>query len=127
MLKKVAMLLCVFGAAAVLTGCSSLQTASVADFNKQDVVASGTAVEHIAVATHGLYLLWIPLITGSAQNIGAPALLEDGAVSAPMMAQAVTREAQKYGKKVYDLNTFNGSAGFIFYWKTAYASANVAK
>ena len=73
MLKKVAMLLCVFGAAAVLTGCSSLQTASVADFNKQDVVSSGTAVEHIAVATHGLYLFSIPLITGSTHGFAAGA------------------------------------------------------
>ena len=77
MLKKVAMLLCVFGAAAVLTGCSSLQTASVADFNKQDVVSSGTAVEHIAVATHGLYLFSIPLITGSTDNFGVPTLVTD--------------------------------------------------
>ena len=126
-MKKLLTLCVAAATAAAFCGCSSLQVATVDDFNGQKMTPSGSATAHISATNCGLYLLWIPLITGSAQNIGAPALLEDGAVSAPMMAQAVTREAQKYGKKVYDLNTFNGSAGFIFYWKTAYASANVAK
>ena len=114
MLKKVAMLLCVFGAAAVLTGCSSLQTASVADFNKQEVVTSGTAVEHIAVATHGLYLFSIPLITDT--------------VSPQALTAAVTKQAKAAGARTTaDLVTDVTSAGFIFYYRSGTASGTAVK
>ena len=123
MLKKVAMLLCVFGAAAVLTGCSSLQTAS----NKQDVVSSGTAVEHIAVATHGLYLFSIPLITGSTDNFGVPTLVTD-TVSPQALTAAVTKQAKSAGARTTaDLVTDVTSAGFIFYYRSGTASGTAVK
>lgn len=127
MLKKVAMLLCVFGAAAVLTGCSSLQTASVADFNKQEVVTSGTAVEHIAVATHGLYLFSIPLITGSTDQYGMPTLVTD-TVSPQALTAAVTKQAKAAGARTTaDLVTDVTSAGFIFYYRGGTASGTAVK
>ena len=101
---------------------SSLQTASVADFNKQDVVSSGTAVEHIAVATHGLYLLWIPLITGSTDNFGVPTLVTD-TVSPQALTAAVTKQAKAAGARTTaDLVTDVTSAGFIFYYRSGTAS-----
>ena len=127
MLKKVAMLLGVFGAAAVLTGCSSLQTASVADFNKQEVVTSGTAVEHIAVATHGLYLFSIPLITGSTDQYGMPTLVTD-TVSPQALTAAVTKQAKAAGARTTaDLVTDVTSAGFIFYYRGGTASGTAVK
>ena len=127
MLKKVAMLLCVFGAAAVLTGCSSLQTASVADFNKQDVVASGTAVEHIAVATHGLYLLWIPLITGSTDNPGSMVFLQDTVTvkNAIQMLTAKSNELKASG--TYNIVTKNSTNPWFFGVKEIRVSANAVK
>ncbi len=126
-MKKLLTLCAVAATAAVFCGCSSMQVATVNDFNGQKTTPSGTPTAHIGATNCGLYLLWIPLITGSAQTIGAPALLEDGAVSTPKMAAALTKEAKKYGNKVYDLTSTNGSAGLLFYWKTTYVSANVAK
>ena len=110
MLKKVAMLLGVFGAAAVLTGCSSLQTASVADFNKQEVVTSGTAVEHIAVATHGLYLFSIPLITGSTDQYGMPTLVTD-----TVSPQALTAD------RIHSTTAVKKSTGIPRVWAAARA------
>ena len=127
MLKNVMALLCAAVAAVALAGCSSLQTASVADFNDQRVVNSGTAVKHIAATTHGLYLLWIPLITGSTQNYGVPTLLED-TVSSSALAEAITREAKASGaSKTIDLVTNVTSVGFIFYYNTGTASGTAVK
>ena len=99
----------------------------VADFNKQDVVSSGTAVEHIAVATHGLYLLWIPLITGSTDNFGVPTLVTD-TVSPQALTAAVTKQAKAAGARTTaDLVTDVTSAGFIFYYRSGTASGTAVK
>lgn len=127
MLKKVMALLCVAVAAVVLTGCSSLQMAEVSDFNNQRVADSGSPVEHIAVATHGLYLLWIPLITGSTDNFGVPTLVTD-TVCPTALTNAVTKEAKRAGAgKTIDLVTDVTSVGFIFYYRSGTASGTALK
>lgn len=127
MLKKITALFCAAVAAVALAGCSSVQSASVDDFNGQKVVNSGTPVKHISATTHGLYLLWIPLITGSTSNYGVPTLLED-TVSPSALSEVVTREAKAAGaSKTLDLVTNVSSTGFIFYYNYGTASGTAVK
>ena len=114
-------------AAVVFSGCSALQTADKNDFNGMDVTTSGTPVAHISATTHGLYLLWIPLVTGSTSQIGMPALLED-TVNAATLTDMITGKAKEMGgERVIDLVTQSSSQGFLFKYCQATASGTVIK
>lgn len=127
MLKKVLTVFFAAAVAAMFVGCSSMQTAAKSDFNGQKVVTSGTPIEHVSVTTHGLYFLWFPLITGSTENWSMPCLCQD-TVSVKAVTGAVTAQAKKAGGSgVIDLVSNNGSAGLLFYYKHASASATVVK
>ena len=81
-----------------MSGCSSLQTATPNDFNGQKTVPVGTSVGHVSATNCGLYLLWIPLITGSSENIGSPAFLQD-MVNTRSLAGMVTKNAGFQGSR----------------------------
>ena len=126
-MKKFLAMFAGVAAAVAMTGCSTIETASNTDFNGQEIVTSGTQVGHVSATTNGLYLLMIPLITGSETNIGIPALLSD-TVNSQALSRIVTTKAKEMGgSKVLDLTTSSSSAGFIFYWRSSSASANVTK
>ena len=114
-------------AAVVLTGCSALEVAKQEDFGACRPATSGTTVAHVSVTAHGLYLLWIPLITGSVDQYGVPCLLMDTA-NPTTLANAVTKKAQELGgRKTIDLVTSGSSAGLLFQYRRASASATVIK
>ncbi len=120
-------LLSAAAASLVLAGCSTLQSASAVDMNGVKLTAA-TDVAHINATNQGLYLLWIPLITGSSSNVGGVEFLGENPVSAPAVANLVTQEAKRLGAtKTLDMVSTFGSAGFIFYWRFANVSANAAK
>ena len=126
-MKRIFMLSVAAMAAAVLTGCSALEVAKPGDFGACKTTTSGNVVGHVSVTSHGLYLLWIPLITGSVEQYGIPCLLIDTA-NPSTLVNAVTKKAKEMGgKKVIDLVTTGGSSGFLFNYKTATASATVIK
>ena len=126
-MKRIFMLSVAAMAAAVLTGCSALEVAKPGDFGACKTTTSGNVVGHVSVTAHGLYLLWIPLITGSVDQYGIPCLLIDTA-NPSTLVNSVTKKAKEMGgKKVIDLVTTGGSSGFLFNYKTATASATVIK
>ena len=126
-MKRIFMLSVAAMAAAVLTGCSALEVAKQEDFGACRPTTIGKTVGHMSVTAHGLYLLWIPLITGSVDQYGVPCLLTDTA-NPSTLVNAVTKKGKELGgKKVIDLVTSGGSAGFLFNYKTASASATVIK
>ncbi|MBR2345586.1 MAG: hypothetical protein IKA71_07380 [Lentisphaeria bacterium] len=127
MFKKIMMIGLAAVTAVLFTGCSSLQTAGKNDFNGLDLTTKGTPVAHISATTHGLYLLWIPLITGSSTQLGMPCFLED-TVSCEAITKMVTAEAQKQGgKEVIDLVTQSSSSGLLFQYKVTTASGTAIK
>ena len=127
MMKKMMALGAAMVTVLAMSGCSSLQTATPNDFNGQKTVPVGTSVGHVSATNCGLYLLWIPLITGSSENIGSPAFLQD-MVNTRSLAGMVTKKSKEMqASKVLDLTTQNASGGFIFYWPTSYASGNAVK
>ena len=127
MFKKIMLIGLAAFTAVLFTGCSSLQTAGKSDFNGVDLTTKGTPVAHISATTHGLYLLWIPLITGSTSNVGMPCFLED-TVSCNAITKMVTSKAQSAGAgEVIDLVTQSSSAGLLFQYKMTTASATAVK
>ena len=113
MKKKLSLLLALTGAAVLFAGCSTVQTADVKTFNNQSITASGTSVAHVSGYTSGLYLLWIPLLTGSAEEPGAIRWNEDS-----VNVSAVTKMVTKNIPVPFP---------FILYWKTATVSGNSVK
>ena len=126
-MKKLLTLCVAAATAAVFCGCSSLQVATVDDFNGQKMTPSGSATAHISATNFGLYLLWIPLITGSTDNFGVPTLVTD-TVSPQALTAAVTKQAKAAGARTTaDLVTDVTSAGFIFYYRSGTASGTAVK
>lgn len=126
-MKKLLTLCVAAATAAVFCGCSSLQVATVDDFNGQKMTPSGSATAHISATNCGLYLLWIPLITGSTDNFGVPTLVTD-TVSPQALTAAVTKQAKSAGARTTaDLVTDVTSAGFIFYYRSGTASGTAVK
>lgn len=127
-MKKTTMFGAMAAAALLAGGCSSVQTASTVDLNGMPVTASGTTVAHVSANNCGLYLLWIPLITGDCHNAGGFAFLGEDSVSAPAVTNLVTRKAKSLGAtKTLDLVSTNASSGFIFYWKSSWVSGNAVR
>lgn len=114
-------------AAVILTGCSAMEVATPADFGAARPNASGKTVAHVSVTAHGLYLLWIPLITGSVDQYGVPCFLTDTANPSTLVNAVTKKAAQLGGKKTIDLVTTGGSQGLLFSYKRATASATVIK
>lgn len=126
-MKRIFMLSVAALAAVVLTGCSALEVAKQDDFGACRPTTTGKTVGHVSVTAHGLYLLWIPLITGSVDQYGVPCFLTDTA-NPSTLVQALTKKGKELGgKKVIDLVTTGGSKGLLFSYKTATASATVIK
>ena len=113
--------------AAVLCGCSSLQVATVDDFNGQKMTPSGSATAHISATNCGLYLLWIPLITGSTDNPGSMVFLQDTVTvkNAIQMLTAKSNELKASG--TYNIVTKNSTNPWFFGVKEIRVSANAVK
>ncbi len=133
MLKKMLLLSAVAVAAGLIGGCSSVQTAGVDKLNGQKLSASATDVAHISTHSAGLYFLWIPLLTGSTQDVGSIVFGEDS-VNATALTKALTLKSKELGAtKTVDIVSMKGSTmligpiPFLFYWKTATVSGNAVK
>ena len=122
-------------ALAVLTGCSSVQTAGPNSFNDLKITPSGEAVAHVSAFANGLYFLCFPIITGSSENPGSISLFSD-TVNVTKMTNALTKKsAELNADTTLDLASSTGSTSFvippipypIFSWKTVYVSGNAVK
>ena len=127
MKKKLSLLLALTGAAVLFAGCSTVQTADVKTFNNQSITASGTSVAHVSGYTSGLYLLWIPLLTGSTANPGSIDVLKD-TVTVGSLMPVLTAETKKLGAtKVLNLASQFKVGGFIFYTRQINISGNAVQ
>lgn len=119
----------------VLTGCSSVQTASPASFNGLKLSAKGETVAHVSGFANGLYFLTIPLLTGSTEHVGLVSVFSD-TVNVTKVTGAVTKRSQELeANATIDLSSSSYSTSFaippipypIFSWKSVYVSGNAVK
>ena len=130
MKKKTAFLFILTGAALLFAGCSAIQTANSSTFNGQRITATGTGVAHISGSCSGLYLLWIPLITGSVENPNSIVFGEDSC-NVNAVTSMVTAKSRSLGAaKTLDLVSTRESSTipvfFCFRWRTVMVSGNAA-
>lgn len=127
------LLFALLGAAALFTGCSTIQTAGVKTFNNQSITTSGTSVAHVSGYSSGLYLLSIPLLTGSTLEPGTIKWNEDSVNVTAVTKMVTKKSAELGGTRTIDLVSMTGSSNipfpipFLFYWKTATVSGNSVK
>ena len=131
MKKKLMLLLVMAGAAALFTGCSSLQSSNA--FNGQKITASGKGVAHISGYTSGLYLLWIPIFTGSVKDPGTIAFNEDSCNVSAVTNMITKKSKDMKATRTIDLVSTASSATipipfpYIFYWRTVAVSGNAVR
>ena len=133
MMKKLMLLCALTGVAALFAGCSTVQSVGVKDLSDQSLTPAGTTIAHVTASTGGFYFLWIPLLTGSEEEPGSIALMEDSC-HVTQTSRMVTREAQKLGatRTINMVSTQNSSMfplpiPFLFYWKTSTVSGNAIR
>lgn len=131
MLKKTMFLAAVAGAALLFSGCSTVQTGS--GFNGQRISNSASDVAHITTQASGFYFLWIPLITGSAENPGSIVFGEDSCKVVALTKTLTKKSKELNATKTVDIVSSQdsmmmlGPIPFLFYWKTANVSGNAVK
>lgn len=121
----------VAGAALLFSGCSTVQTGS--QFNGQRISTSTSDVAHVSAFASGFYFLWIPLITGSAENPGSITFGEDSCKTLPL-TQAITKKSKELNAtKTIDVVSTQDSTmllfpiPFLFFWKSAQVSGNAVR
>jgi hypothetical protein len=127
MLKRIATSALALTAAVLISGCASFATGQT--LNGQTINAMGDDVAHVNGKNSGLYLLMIPLITGSTDSLGSISFGEDN-VNVESVVDMVTRESAALGStSTTDMTSARG--GFwippIFFWETVQVSANAGK
>ena len=124
-MKKIMLLACAILTAAVFAGCCSVETTKT--LNNQKLTTSGTTIAHMNVENSGIYLFSIPLLSGSVEHLGDITVLKD-TVNAHSVIPVVASEAKKLGgNSVRDLTSQFSNPGFILYFPSFKASANVVK
>ena len=133
MKKKIVFLTALAGMVLVITGCSSVQSADSSKFNGQKITASGTGVAHITAYTSGLYFLWMPLITGSAEDPNSIVFGEDACNVNAVTKMVTLKSKDLKATQTVDLVSARNSCGlpipipYLFYWRTVTVSGNAVK
>lgn len=112
----------------LMMGCASIEKAI--SFNGMSLTeGSKTPIQHYNAKNWGIYVLWIPLVTGSFNNLGTPVLLQN-TVTLNSAVSALTKEAAaEESTAVVDLNSSRGSMYFppVFFYKCVQVSGNGVK
>ena len=132
MIKKVIFSVVAVAMVVSLAACSSVQIATV--LNKQDLTTDPNyeSVGHIHGKIWGIYLMGLPLFTGSSVSTGKCALFTD-TVTVNNTVDLVTKEAKNRmnGVVVTDMNSETTTVWLIptglFWFKSVEASGNVLK
>ncbi len=133
MKKKLSLLIALTGAAILFAACSTVQTAGEKTFNGQSITNSGKSVAHVSGYSSGLYFLWIPLFTGSAEQPGSIKWNEDSCNVAAVTKMVTKKSGDLGGTRTIDLVSMTSSTNipipfpYLFYWKTATVSGNSVK
>lgn len=134
-MKKLFATLAVFAAVLVFTaGCASVQVTQPTDLGGMKLAASDQTIAHINAQNWGLYLLSIPLITGSATKPGSIAWFSEDSVNVPQTVNILTQAAKDVNaSKVIDVTSDRSSLTlpvpipFLFSIKSTNVSGNAVR
>lgn len=127
MKKTIALFLAIFATAVVFTGCVSVETTSPANLNGQDLSLQGQTAAHINVQNWGLYLFSIPLLTGSTENPGSMAFIEDTVNVESVLPVMTAKSKELKASKTLDLASQYSDFGLIFYFRSINMSGNAVR
>jgi len=120
--------------AALLTGCTSVQSAKGPDLNGISISERNDAIAHINVQNSGFYFLSFPIAAGSADIPGTTAFFSRDTVNIPTAVNMATREAKRLGaSKLVDLTSDRSSTmiplpiPFLFFMKSVNVSGNAVR
>lgn len=131
-MKLICTLLAAVAAATLFTGCANIQTAQKDDLSGMKLTTTDKAdVAHVHADNWGLYLLWIPLLTGSTDSVGDMSWNKDTVKVSPM-TKLLTAKAKELGAtSIVDLRTNTSGMAlppfFIFSIQDIDVSANAVK
>ena len=129
-MKKLMTIMMSVLAVVVISGCSSVQVAT--KFNDQKLtLASNAEVAHLNGSTWGLYILSIPVLTGSTAKPDNMVFGEDS-VNVPSVVDMVTAKSKALGgKEVVDMTSSTSSLWiaplFVVFIKSVEVSGNSVK
>jgi hypothetical protein len=127
------MLVAIVGIATIvaLAGCASVQTAGPEDLNTQKLTAAQGVnnVSHVSGLNWGLYLLWIPIFSGSTEKPGSMLFNKD-TVNVHSVVNMVTKKSLDLGAThTLDLQSDTNSMWIfpVFFLKEVEVSGNAVK
>ena len=127
MIKKISAL-CLMAALVVVVGCTSVQTATGPKLNDQKLTLGGEqSIGNINVNNWGLYLLWIPIITGDNENIGSVAWFKNTVTLEDVVGVATKKAKDMGATKAVDLTSTVTPGCFLFNVKQVQVSVNAIK
>jgi len=95
-MKKMIFILTTVAAAVIITGCASIQTAGQKDLNGQKLTMGKQNIAHINGQNWGLYLLSIPILSGSTEKPGDISFMKD-TVNLKSVTNLVTAKSKDLG------------------------------
>ena len=126
-MKKLMFLSAMAAAAVFFTGCVSVNTVEKNKLNRENLSLAEMPVAHINVQNWGIYLLQIPLLTGSTTSPGTIAVLRD-TVNAQSVLPVLTAESKRLGaRKTLDIASQYSESGFLIVSKQINMSGNAVK
>ncbi len=129
MMRKIALFVALIAATVLFAGCMSFEKSTPAQLNGEKLSNSGTTIAHVRAENWGLYLFMIPLITGSSENPGTMAFLQD-TVTVKDVVSHLTKEVK--GKEIgatqaLDMSSQTSVWGWMFHFRSVAVSANAVK
>ncbi|MBO5762704.1 MAG: hypothetical protein J6R85_02435 [Lentisphaeria bacterium] len=126
-MKKLMFLSAMAAAAVLFTGCVSVNTVEKTNLNGERLSLAEAPVAHINVQNWGIYLLHIPLLTGSTEAPGSIAVFKD-TVNAQSVLPVLTAESKKLGaKKTLDIASQYSESGLLIVSRQINMSGNAVK
>ncbi|MFA6566976.1 MAG: hypothetical protein WCS96_02075 [Victivallales bacterium] len=129
MIKKL-IALCLTASLFIVVGCASVQTAQ--KLNDQKLTTGGeVSIGNVNASNWGLYLLWIPVLTGDTDKVGSIAFVKDTVNTESVVAVATKKAKDMGATKSVDLNTSTSSIWimplFVVFFKSVQVSTNAVK
>lgn len=133
-MNKVFMLVVACAAMVVVAGCSSVRTAGMNDMSGMKLtIGNNQDIAHVNVKNSGLYLLSVPIFSGSIDKPGSMSFNKD-TVKLRHVTRLLTTRCQNIGAtRAVDMTSEVSSTmiplplPFLFYWESIEISANAVR
>ena len=128
-MRKMVLFLAVAAVAVVISGCASIVTTD--KLNNQTLCPGEKNVAHVNTSNWGIYVLSIPILTGSSDDVGSIAIMKD-TVNVPTAVDMATKKAHDLGAtKTTDLTSHYSNFWiaplFVVFIRSVEVSGNAVK